>query len=307
MNLLYDASFPETIIASSAEASSTSDLTAFCSFRRRTSTTTDPENNFVVVDNSGADTVCPSPASGEIIYVDSMIYGNRDSITRTIEVFWTKSAYFALLWSGTLAAGETLIYTRQEGWQKLNSNGDPIVIGAAQTPTLNNRYVLSGALYETFDRNLCDEVNTAVLSTGRLSLQSIYIPAGTVVSSISFWSATTAAGTPTNQLFGLYDSSLNLLRSSTNDTTTAWAANSKKTLSLTSTFTTTYSGLYYLGIMVTATTAPTLKGNTAKTGGQLNGAAPSMGGTSTTGLTTALPATAAAPATVTTSFWGCIS
>lgn len=32
-----------------------------------------------------------------------------------------------------------------------------------------------------------------------------------------------------------------------------------------------------------------------------------IGGTSTTGLTTALPATAAAPATVTTSFWGCVS
>jgi len=35
--------------------------------------------------------------------------------------------------------------------------------------------------------------------------------------------------------------------------------------------------------------------------------APTMGGTSTTGLTTALPATAAAPGTVTTSFWGCVS
>jgi hypothetical protein len=58
--------------------------------------------------------------------------------------------------------------------------------------------------------------------------------------------------------------------------------------------------------MVTATGAPTLKGNTAKVGGQLNAAAPSMGGTSNTGLTTALPATANAPAAVTTSFWGCV-
>lgn len=36
-------------------------------------------------------------------------------------------------------------------------------------------------------------------------------------------------------------------------------------------------------------------------------AAPSMGGTSNTGLTTSLPATANAPAAVTTSFWGCVS
>ena len=160
---------------------------------------------------------------------------------------------------------------------------------------------------ENFDRNLCDEVNTAVLASGRLSLAAIWLPANTTITSISFWSATTAGATLTNQLFGLYDINLNLLRSSTNDTSTAWAANSKKTLSLTSAFTTTYSGLHYLGIMVTATTVPTLKGNTAKVGGQLSAAAPSMGGTSNTGLTTALPATANAPATVTTSFWGCVS
>jgi hypothetical protein len=134
------------------------------------------------------------------------------------------------------------------------------------------------ALYETFDRNLCDEVNTSLLSTGSFVISRLFtLPSGTVVSSISFWSGTTAAGTPTNKLFGLFDSSRNLLRSSVNDTTTAWAANSLKTLALTATFTTTYSGLYYLGIMVTATTVPTIKGNTAKTNGALNAAAPSMG------------------------------
>lgn len=40
---------------------------------------------------------------------------------------------------------------------------------------------------------------------------------------------------------------------------------------------------------------------------RVNAGAPTMGGTSTTGLTTALPATATAPGTVTTSFWGCVS
>jgi hypothetical protein len=189
-------------------------------------------------------------------------------------------------------------WSAEGGWQNTSNN---------VTPLLNNKKVLTGALYETFDRDLCDEVNTAVLSSGRLSLQAIWLPAGTVISSISFWSATTAGATLTNQLFGLYDINLNLLRSSANDTSTAWAANSRKTLSLTSAFTTTYSGLYYLGIMVAATTVPTLKGNTAKTGGQLGAGAPSMGGTSNTGLTTSLPATATAPGTVTTSFWGCVS
>ncbi|HPH45490.1 MAG TPA: hypothetical protein PKU83_00690, partial [Chryseolinea sp.] len=152
MILKYDASNAETIIASSAEASATGDLTAFCSFRTRTSTTLVPDNNFVLIDNSGSDVVCPSPAAlGEIIYCDSMIYGNRDSITRTVEIFWTKSTDFALLWSGTLDPGEKVIYISEVGWQKLNANGDPVLIGASTTPVLNNRFVISGSLYETFD------------------------------------------------------------------------------------------------------------------------------------------------------------
>jgi hypothetical protein len=188
-----------------------------------------------------------------------------------------------------------------------NSSGQQLVAGSTNPYWANNRFVLTGALYETFDRNLCDEVNTAVLSTGRMSLRAIYLPAGVTINSISFWSATTAGATLTNQLFGLYDNNLNLLQQSVNDGATAWAANSRKTLALASAFTTTYSGLHYLAIMVAATTVPTIKGNTAKVGGQLNAGAPSMGGTSTTGLTTALPATAAAPGTVTTSFWGCVN
>jgi hypothetical protein len=308
MNLKYHVTDTEQIIASSVETGVTNDVTSFCSFRRRTATTIDPDNQYVVVDDAGsADIICPSPVSGETIYVDEITIANPDTISRTITVYWTNQTLFSLLWSGVLAPDEKVVYMRETGWQKINANGDPIVIATTITPVLNRRYLISGALAETFDRNLCNEVNTAVLSSGRLSGQAIWLEAGMTISSISFHSATTAAGTPTNQLFGLYDSSRNLLRSSTNNTTTAWAANSLKTLALTSTFTTTYSGLYYLGIMVTATTVPTLKGNTARVGGQLQAQAPSMGGTSNTGLTTALPATANAFGTVTTSFWGCVS
>ncbi len=295
-------------ITVSVNATGTSDESdVFCSFRTRTSTTFEAKNNFTTTNGTTAVDVCPVPGASEQNLIDYVSIFNNDTVNHTYTIQWTDGSNFSVIHKTILQAGEKTEYVEGKGWLKYDANGVPVVISNTITPSLNNKFVLSGALYETFDRNMCDEVNTAVLSTGRLSLQAIYLPAGTVVSSISFWSATTAAGTPTNQLFGLYDSSLNLLRSSSNDTTTAWAANSKKTLALTSTFTTTYSGLYYLGIMVTATTVPTLKGNTAKTGGQLNAAAPSMGGTSTTGLTTALPATAAAPGTVTTSFWGCVS
>lgn len=249
-------------------------------------------NNTTDVDLAGA------PASGETYDIQNINIYNADTVSATVIIKLDVSGTETILYKGVVGVNDVISWTSESGWKNTSNNVSPL---------LNNKKVLSGALYETIDRDLVDEVNTALLSSGRLSLQAIWLPANVTITSISFWSATTAGATLTNQLFGLFDSSYNLLRSSVNDTSTAWAANSRKTLALTSTFTTTYSGIHYLGIMVAATTVPTIKGNTAKTGGQLNASAPTMGGTSTTGLTTALPATAAAPGTVTTSFWGCVS
>lgn len=277
------------------------------SFTELTATTLVAFCDNTVSVSAGSTVVLGSPAALTQRQLKNASFYNYGSASNNLIIYHDDGiSATVVVYRRTLQAGERIEYDGSK-WIPFDANGIPIVIGAGATPLLNNRYVISGAQYETFDRNLCYEVNTSLLSTGRLSLQAIWLPSGTVVSSISFWSATTAANTPTNQLFGLFDSSRNLLRSSVNDTTTAWAANSLKTLALTATFTTTYSGIHYLGLMVTATTVPTIKGNTAKTNGALNAASPSMGGTSTTGLTTALPATAAAPATVTTSFWGCVS
>lgn len=279
-------------------AVTTNQLQCLTTYKIYTATTTVDGKIAINTNNTTDVDLAGPPSSGETYDIQNINVYNNDTVAATVTIKLDVSATETILYKGVVGVNDVISWTAESGWKNTSNN---------VTPLLNNKYVLSGALYETFDRNLCDEVNTAVLSTGRLSLQAIYLPAGVTINSISFWSATTAGATITNQLFGLFDSSYNLLRSSVNDTTTAWAANSKKTLSLTSAFTTTYSGIHYLGIMVAATTVPTIKGNTAKVGGQLQAAAPSMGGTSTTGLTTALPATAAAPGTVTTSFWGCVS
>lgn len=279
-------------------AVTTNQLQCVTSYKVFTSTTTVDGKVAINTNNTTDVDLAGAPASGETYDIQNINIYNNDTVSATVTIKLDVSATETILYKGVVGVGDVISWSAEGGWRNTSNNVQPL---------LNNKMVLTGSLYETMDRNLVDEVNTAVLSTGRLSLQAIYLPAGTTINSISFWSATTAAGTPTNQLFGLFDSSYNLLRSSANDTTTAWAANSRKTLSLTSAFTTTYSGIHYLGIMVTATTVPTIKGNTAKVGGQLNAGAPTMGGTSTTGLTTALPQTAAAPATVTTSFWGCVS
>lgn len=262
-----------------------------------TSATTDGKiavntNNTTDVDLAGA------PSSGEVYDIQNINIFNNDTASATVTIKLNVSGTETILYKGVVGVNDVISWSGEGGWRNTSNN---------ILPLLNNRKCVTGALYETFDRDLCDEVISVVLATGRLSLQAIYLPAGTTINSISIWSASTAAGTPTNQLFGLYDINLNLLRSSVNDTTTAWAANSRKTLALTSAFTTTSSGLYYLGIMVAATTVPTLKGNTTKNGGQLNAALPTMGGSSTSGLTTALPATATAISGGTSSFWGCVS
>jgi hypothetical protein len=252
-------------------------------------------------------TIYTAPTS-TTAFIKRMSFVNNDTQMRTLEL--TRGGTAAANRIAPILeipAGGMAEYEDGKGWQMINAQGQMLVSQGINPSWYNNQKVLTGAQYETIDRNMCDEVNTAVLSTGRMSLQAIWLPAGVTINSISFWSATTAGATLTNQLFGLYDLNLNLLRSSASDGATAWAANSRKTLALTAPFTTTYTGLHYLAIMVAATTVPTLKGNTAKVGGQLNAGAPSMGGTSNTGLSTTLPATANAPGTVTTSFWGCVN
>lgn len=279
-------------------AVTTNQLQCVVSYKIYTTTTTTDGQVLINTNNTTDVDLAGAPASGEVYEIQNINIYNADTVSATVTIKIDVSGTEKIVYKGIVGVGDVISWSGEGGWKNTSNN---------VTPLLNNKYVLTGALYETFDRNLCNEVNTALLSSGRLSLQAIYLPAGVTINSISFWSATTAGATLTNQLFGLFDSSYNLLRSSVNDTSTAWAANSRKTLALTSAFTTTYSGIHYLGIMVAATTVPTIKGNTAKTNGALNAGAPTMGGTSTTGLTTALPATAAAPGTVTTSFWGCVS
>lgn len=255
---------------------------------------------------SSAATLYTVPSS-TTAFIKTITIVNNDTSVRTFSLYVNGTAASNIITpTYEIQPGGQAVYEDGMGWSFYTANGI-LLSGAVPLKQFDSAFFLTGCKAETFPRHLVPEVNTSLLSSGRLSLQAIAIMQGELLTSISFWSATTAAGTPTNQLFGLYDNNLNLLRSTGNDTTTAWAANTRKTLNLTSTFTTTYSGLYYLGIMVTATTVPTIKGYTARTGGQLNAAAPSLGGTSNTGLTTALPNPANAPGTVTTSAWGCVN
>jgi hypothetical protein len=133
------------------------------------------------------------------------------------------------------------------------------------------------------------------------------------LSSITFVAGSVALAGGNHQIFGIFDddagttsgTAYTLLRGTTDDTSTAWAASAKKTLGLTSGYNPTRSGLHYLGILVDATTVPALQGSGANSGAAA-AITPLLSGTSSTGRTS-LPSPAAAPAAANNRIWAWVS
>jgi hypothetical protein len=142
----------------------------------------------------------------------------------------------------------------------------------------------TGALAETFPRvgaSLTSQSTSLV--SGRANMVGIGLPAGLLVSSITIvWGSTAPSGL-TNLWYFLADSSRNKL-GVTSDNGSSSPASTALTLNLASPFTTTYAGLHYIGLVVVAsTTLPVPIGVGSAT--QVNGVAPIISGSSTTGLT----------------------
>lgn len=148
----------------------------------------------------------------------------------------------------------------------------------------------TGAVRQSQDRRDVSN-STTVLTSGRMCVVAIHLQAGDVVNSITFMNTTAGSGL-THVWYALYDANHNLISATADDTSTAWVANTAKTLALSSSYTVPTTGLYYLGIVVVGSTLPNMLctvGLAAALG--LN---PIISATANTGLTT--PATA--PATL---------
>lgn len=150
--------------------------------------------------------------------------------------------------------------------------------------------------YETTSRLRCGTASSP--PSGTLILVPIWLPKGAVISNITFISGSTAATSPTNWWFTLHDKDRVALARTADQTTTAWAATTRKTLAIAQTtagaatsYTTTYTGLHYLGVMIAAGTPPTLIGE--GTMPVVHGDTPGLGSTST-GQTTPPTVTAGA-------------
>lgn len=179
--------------------------------------------------------------------------------------------------------------------QKLSGLADGVDMADAPTLSQARRSGIrpTAASFENIPRGIAMVNTLASLISQRVYLTSIYLPSGFTALSISFVSGATALIAGNHQVFGLYDSSLNLLRSTTDDTSTAWGGSTLKTLNLTSSFPTTYSGLYYVGLLVDAATVPSFTGSNS-TGAAVIALTPVVAGTSNTGQTS-LPNPANAP------------
>lgn len=250
-------------------------------------------------------TVVAAPASSTQRNVKHLNITNRHASTSTtVTVQHFDGTNSIDLMGVTLLAGENLVFTAEGEWRHHDTQGAEYTYSVPARPNLG----ITGTLAETIPRELCTETNSTIPSaSGTLFMAAIYLTARQLVSNIILSSATTAAGTPTNYAAGLYDSARNLLANCTNQTTTAWAANTVKTLAMSTAYRVPTSGLYYIGFYMTATTIITMKGNTARTGGQLQGTAPILYGTSSTGLTTALPNPAAALTSSTAILYAAVS
>lgn len=173
-------------------------------------------------------------------------------------------------------------------------------------PATNEEFWLDGGAY--LRKNLRRrEVtgNLAALTTQVMTSVAVYLEKGDVVSNLTFVSATTAAATPTNWWFALYDNSATpaLLRQTADQTSTAWAANTAKTLALSSAYKVTATGIYYAAVCVKASTVPTLAGaslHNAVEAGAVVAGQKVLAQTSGSSLTDTAPATIATPTTVAT-------
>lgn len=114
--------------------------------------------------------------------------------------------------------------------------------------------------------------NSLGLGSGALVIAAVYLPAGVKITKLGWCSSGTAAVTPTNQWMALLDKSYNLLATTADGTTAAIPADTAIQYDIAETaagaateYVTTYSGLYYIGLCVVATTQPNAIGNNMAT------------------------------------------
>jgi hypothetical protein len=146
--------------------------------------------------------------------------------------------------------------------------------------------------------------DTAVLTTQVMASFAIPVYAGDVITSLTFLSGATGAGTPTNWWFALYNDAATpaLLSQSADQLTTAWAADTAKTLALAAPQVNNGDHtVWYASVMMKATTPNSLVGVNLGRAGISTGALAAqkvLARTSGAALTTTAPPTIASATSI---------
>jgi hypothetical protein len=147
---------------------------------------------------------------------------------------------------------------------------------------------------QTFDRRYGTAAAFTPTST-TMYMTGIVLPAGKVVTGITFVSGATAESVGSHLWFALYRQDLTFMAQATDNTgAAAFGANTAFRMALTAPQTLTYSGLYYLAFCATATmpTLISLVSAVANLNGSITGMTPIVSATSSTGLAGVAPSPA---------------
>jgi hypothetical protein len=253
-----------------------------------TSSAATPGRTLTEISTATTTTVVAAPAASTYRNVRHLnIINNNASASCAVTVQHFDGTTSIDIEKVTLKAGESLVICEDGEFRHLTPYGAEYEYqGSTVFPNLGP----TGTIAETMPRELCIESNITGPTSGTMYFNPVFLKAGQVINNISFYSATTAAATPTNQVFAIYDRNGKLMAKTVDDTTTAWAANSQKTLALTAAWTVPKDGPYFVALLVAAATVPSLTASSST----LNQANPIFRGSSNTGLT-APPGEAAMP------------
>lgn len=151
----------------------------------------------------------------------------------------------------TNPTGGAIVYARNGGILTRDPNGTvtPLVAGPETAAT-------TGALAESIPRTQVSA--SSAFTSGNLLIQSIYLPAGVSVGHIGFGTGTIAGATMTHWWAALLDNTYKQQAHSADQTSGAIGLSTWFNLAMATPFVTTYSGTYYLGLMIAASTMPTI-------------------------------------------------
>ncbi len=146
----------------------------------------------------------------------------------------------------------------------------------------------SGSLTESCQYT--QAANSVATDSGTLTIASVFLTAGSTVGHLGFVTSTQAAVNPVHWWLALLDSSYKVQATTADQLTAAIGASTWFSVATTGSYIATYTGRYYLGVMVatSAGTQPTLCSGPTPLAAMITGTSaptPLLSGKSSTGLT----------------------